>query len=75
VACEAPAHSPAGCDEREQWAADCAGLRDVLTHRMLMQNYKRCPKCGVYLERTAGCNHMVSEMDLINLAAFNYHVQ
>jgi hypothetical protein len=26
--------------------------------RLLMESYKKCPKCGVFMERTQGCNHI-----------------
>jgi len=58
VTCTLEAHSPATCEEYTRWKEDSEGLKDVLTMRVLMKDYKKCPKCGVYLDRTAGCNHM-----------------
>lgn len=58
ITCWCEAHSPATCDEFTQWKEDTAGLTDLLTNRLLMQNYKKCPRCGIFMERTAGCNHI-----------------
>lgn len=58
VHCWSEAHSPATCEEFSQWKEDTASLTDLLTNRVLMQNYKKCPRCGVFMERTAGCNHI-----------------
>jgi len=58
VNCQLEAHSPATCDELNMWRSDVEGLTDALTMKVLMEKYKKCPKCGVFMERTAGCNHI-----------------
>lgn len=51
VSCDAQAHSPATCEEFTQWQHDREGLEDLLSQQLLMQEYKKCPKCGVHLQR------------------------
>ena len=47
VSCDAQAHSPATCEEYTQWQRDREGLEDLLSQRLLMQEYKKvsggCP--------------------------------
>ena len=56
--CEQPAHAPCTCREASQWRTDKNSLQNAATRRLLMRDYKRCPGCSVYLQRTEGCNHM-----------------
>ena len=51
VSCDAQAHSPATCEEFTQWQRDSEGLADLLSQQVLMQECKKCPKCGVHLQR------------------------
>lgn len=41
VSCDAQAHSPATCEEFTQWQRDREGLEDLLSQRLLMQEYKK----------------------------------
>lgn len=56
--CEQPAHAPCTCREASQWRTDKNSLQNAATRRLLMRDYKRCPGCSVYLQRSDGCNHM-----------------
>lgn len=33
-------------------------VQDAASFAFMMKNFRRCPKCRTYLERTEGCNHM-----------------
>ncbi|KAL1744352.1 hypothetical protein HDZ31DRAFT_38855 [Schizophyllum fasciatum] len=55
------------CDEGVHTGRTCAENADDIQRRrdlqhsdalFVNQNYKRCPKCQVLIEKTAGCNHM-----------------
>ncbi|KAF9558349.1 hypothetical protein CPC08DRAFT_819377 [Agrocybe pediades] len=52
AACDREAHEGISCEEREQRElhAQDKALAD--------QGYKKCPACKVWIEKTAGCNHM-----------------
>eukprot|EP01138_Halocafeteria_seosinensis_P014298 gb/GECG01014598.1/.p1 GENE.gb/GECG01014598.1/~~gb/GECG01014598.1/.p1 ORF type:complete len:1595 (+),score=237.98 gb/GECG01014598.1/:1-4785(+) len=56
--CEGDAHSPSTCQEVELWHEEKRLFTDEATERYVMRNFKRCPQCHTYIERTQGCNHM-----------------
>lgn len=48
------AHSGKTCEQYEDDIAD----ETKATNDLLTQNSKSCPGCGIYVSKTAGCNHM-----------------
>jgi len=56
--CAGPAHTPATCVEVSVWQDFCTAKADEASVRLLMKNFKRCPKCKIFIEKNHGCNHM-----------------
>ena len=57
-ACGMEAHSPAACQEYTRWKELSEGLVNKASVQMMMDTFKRCPKCHSFVEKTSGCKHM-----------------
>ncbi|KDR80943.1 hypothetical protein GALMADRAFT_241502 [Galerina marginata CBS 339.88] len=54
--CDEEAHEGMTCHERK---LSKDGEQERLNEQLAMNNgYKKCPQCKVWIEKTAGCNHM-----------------
>jgi len=54
--CHHEAHVPASCEQVKLWGKKCSD--DSETGHWLGANTKDCPRCGVFVEKNGGCNHM-----------------
>jgi len=54
--CHHEAHAPALCEQVKLWQKKCSD--DSETGHWLGANTKDCPRCGVFVEKNGGCNHM-----------------
>jgi len=54
--CHHEAHAPATCDQVKLWLQKCSD--DSETGHWVGANTKDCPRCGVFVEKNGGCNHM-----------------
>eukprot|EP00466_Bigelowiella_natans_P003959 jgi/Bigna1/53030/estExt_Genewise1Plus.C_140133 len=50
-------HEPAPCDLVQKWMESTA-VKDDATELWLKARTKKCPKCGVRIEKNRACNHM-----------------
>ena len=61
--CRNEAHSPLSCALFKRWREDRTRITDQASFQFLMKNFRRCPKCHVYIERNQGCNHMTCRVN------------
>ncbi len=54
--CAREAHEPASCVAVEAWAAKCGA--ESASAGWIVAHTKKCPACGVRVEKNQGCNHM-----------------
>lgn len=54
--CSHEAHLPASCSDVARWNQKNSAESENIT--WIMANTKKCPKCGVNIEKNQGCNHM-----------------
>ena len=54
--CSHEAHQPASCSDVARWNQKNSAESENIT--WIMANTKKCPKCGVNIEKNQGCNHM-----------------
>jgi ariadne-1 len=54
--CGHSAHRPVECSLLGQWLDKCNDESE--TANWMLVNTKKCPKCGVRIEKNQGCNHM-----------------
>jgi len=50
-------HDPVKCEMLLNWLAKCKD--DSLASNYIVPTTKKCPECGVTIEKEGGCNHMV----------------
>jgi len=55
-ACKQDAHFPGSCHIANKWYIKCSSEAENL--QWILAKTKRCPKCGVHIEKNQGCNHM-----------------
>ncbi|EDR13870.1 uncharacterized protein LACBIDRAFT_304985 [Laccaria bicolor S238N-H82] len=55
--CHEEAHEGITCDERKFYSSPAEQER-LTNEWAAMNGVKKCPTCGVWLEKTEGCNHM-----------------
>lgn len=56
--CLKAGHRPASCWEMEAWEKSCAENVDDASVKFMMEHFKKCPKCGNFIEKNQGCKHM-----------------
>ena len=54
--CSREAHEPASCAHVEAWALKCGA--ESQSAGWIVAHTKKCPACGVRVEKNQGCNHM-----------------
>lgn len=54
--CGKEAHEPVGCPQLEAWTIKCGSESENAT--WMLAHTKKCPLCGVRIEKNQGCNHM-----------------
>ncbi|KAJ6944332.1 hypothetical protein NC652_009664 [Populus alba x Populus x berolinensis] len=58
--CSVPWHSGIECEEFQRLNEDERGREDLMLRELAKdKKWSRCPQCKFYVERTAGCPHMV----------------
>lgn len=56
--CGLEAHSPASCDEYTMWKDAVSAKMDISSVKTMMDKFKRCPKCKIFIDKNSGCKHM-----------------
>jgi hypothetical protein len=51
--CKEAAHAPATCAEKQKW--EMLTGDELMTRRLLGDNFKTCPKCKTQIEKNGGC--------------------
>jgi len=54
--CAEESHAPVSCAQLAAWNDKCKNESE--TAHWIIANTKKCPKCGVRIEKSQGCNHM-----------------
>lgn len=54
--CAEESHAPVSCKQLSAWNDKCKNESE--TAHWIIANTKKCPKCGVRIEKSQGCNHM-----------------
>jgi hypothetical protein len=54
--CAEESHAPVTCAQLAAWNDKCKNESE--TAHWIIANTKKCPKCGVRIEKSQGCNHM-----------------
>jgi len=54
--CKLESHFPASCHIAQKWISKNSNESENL--QWILAKTKRCPKCGVHIEKNQGCNHM-----------------
>lgn len=49
-------HVPITCALLKKWTQSC--VEDIESYKWIQDNAKKCPKCGINIEKNGGCNHM-----------------
>jgi ariadne-1 len=60
-ACKQESHFPASCHIAEKWLMKCSSESENLG--WILAKTKKCPRCGVHIEKNQGCNHMTCRKD------------
>jgi len=60
--CKEEEHFPSNCDIAKQWYTKCSSEAENL--QWILAQTKKCPKCGVHIEKNQGCNHMTCNKDV-----------
>ena len=63
--CSSPAHEPVSCQYFKLWIKKCED--DSETAHWIHANTKQCTKCKAVIEKSGGCNHMVSALRCMRL--------
>lgn len=58
LSCGVEGHFPVSCTDIDRWRDLVADMTDGASLRLMTDNYKKCPKCGVYTQKNGGCKHM-----------------
>lgn len=56
--CGGQGHGPLGCEAFKAWEKSLERLKEKLTSFWKKSHTKDCPKCGVSIEKDAGCMHV-----------------
>ena len=56
--CGKPAHEPLSCEVNKNFKASLEQVDNKLNKFWLTKNTKKCPKCGVDIQKNKGCMHM-----------------
>ncbi|KAM3257711.1 hypothetical protein ACQJBY_049808 [Aegilops geniculata] len=57
--CKVPWHEGVDCAEFQRLGKDERGREDLLLRKVAQKRkWQRCPRCKMYVERVAGCEHM-----------------
>jgi hypothetical protein len=51
--CHEASHAPASCEEKRRWGVLTGD--DIMTQRLLGENFKICPNCKAQIEKNGGC--------------------
>lgn len=54
--CSREAHEPLGCPGLDRWLEKCGSESE--TANWILAHTKKCPLCGVRIEKNQGCNHI-----------------
>lgn len=61
--CRSSWHSGIECEEFQNLNADERGREDLMVRELAKEkNWKRCPQCKFYVEKTQGCLHMTCRL-------------
>ena len=56
--CGSPGHEPLTCEMYADWDKNLQDVLDSLDANWKKKNTKKCPKCGVDIQKNQGCMHM-----------------
>ncbi len=64
--CSMEAHAPATCEQASAWRTLMSSATEKPSVKMMMDNYKRCPSCKIFIEKNRGCRHMTCQNPACN---------
>lgn len=57
--CQEEGHRPVTCEQVLVWRRKC--LKESENAQWILSNTKKCPECGVHIEKNQGCNHITCQ--------------